>query len=104
MRAKLKDMRLHERWHGALALDESLPMIGRLLGCKRVETIARYTHLAEDLVKLSAVRISDSIATSDLIAKYSGFRRVGAPMTPTFQLPTRSLRVPRPIGSGSCGA
>ena len=37
-------------------------MIGRLLGHTRVETTARYAHLARDSVCRSAVRISDSIA------------------------------------------
>ena len=35
----------------------------------QVETIAPYAHLAEDSVKESAVRISDSIA-GDLLAGY----------------------------------
>ena len=74
-RAELKDMRLHDCRHSyasrALALGESLPMIGRLLGHTQVETTARYAHLAEDTVKESAVRVAESIA-SDLLAKYPG--------------------------------
>ena len=65
-RAGLKDMRLHDCRHSyasrALALGESLPMIGRLLGHTQVETTARYAHLAEASVKESAVRVADSIA------------------------------------------
>ena len=65
-RAGLEDLRIHEARHSyaswALALGESLPMIGRLLGHTQVETTARYAHLAEDSLRDSAVRISDSIA------------------------------------------
>ena len=65
-RAGLEDMRLHDCRHSyasrALALGESLPMIGRLLGHTQVETTARYAHLAQDTVRDSAVRVADSIA------------------------------------------
>ena len=65
-RAGLEDMRLHDCRHSyasrALALGESLPMIGRLLGHTQVETTARYAHLARDSVRESAVRVADSIA------------------------------------------
>ena len=68
-------MRLHDCRHSyasrALSLDESLPMIGRLLGHTQVETTARYAHLAQDSVKESAVRVAESLA-ADLLAKYSG--------------------------------
>ena len=37
-------------------------MIGHLLGHTQVETPAPYAHLAEDSLRDSAVRISDSIA------------------------------------------
>ena len=74
-RAGLDDMRLHDCRHSyasrALALGESLPMIGRLLGHTQVETTARYAHLAEDSVRESADRVADSIA-GDLLAKYAG--------------------------------
>ena len=72
-RAGLEDMRLHDCRHSyasrALALGESLPMIGRLLGHTQVETTARYAHLAEDSVKESAGRVAESIA-GDLLAGY----------------------------------
>ena len=65
-RADLEDVRLHDLRHSfasrALALGESLPMIGRLLGHAQVQTTARYAHLAEESVKASAERIADSIA------------------------------------------
>ena len=69
-RAGLEDVRLHDLRHSfasrALALGESLPMIGKLLGHSQIETTARYAHLARDSVHESAARIADSIA-ADLI-------------------------------------
>ena len=50
----------------ALALGESLPMIGKLLGHRKVDTTARYAHLARDSVHESAARIADSIAADIL--------------------------------------
>ncbi len=65
-RAGLEDVRIHDLRHSyasrALALGESLPMIGKLLGHTQVETTARYAHLARDSVQESAARIADSIA------------------------------------------
>ena len=76
-RAGLEDMRLHDCRHSyasrALALGESLPMIGRLLGHTQVETTARYAHLAQDAVRESAVRVADSIAV-DILAGYGDIR------------------------------
>ena len=46
----------------ALALGEGLPIIGRLLGHRRVETTARYAYIARDSVKESAEWIAVSIA------------------------------------------
>ena len=61
----LEDVRLHDLRHSyasrALALGESLSMIGRLLGHTRVDTTARYAHLARDSEKSSAARIAGSI-------------------------------------------
>ena len=65
-RAGLDDVRIHDLRHSfasrALALGESLPSIGRLLGHGQVATTARYAHLARDAVKTSASRVADSIA------------------------------------------
>ena len=65
-RAELTDLRIHDVRHTfasrALALGETLPAIGRLLGHSRVETTARYAHLAGDSVREAAIRVSDSIA------------------------------------------
>ena len=64
-RAGLEDMRLHDCRHSyasrALALGESLPMIGRLLGHTHVQTTARYAHLARDSIQNAAARITGSI-------------------------------------------
>ena len=69
-RAGLEDVRLHDLRHSyasrALALGESLPMIGKLLGHSKIETTARYAHLARDSVQESAARIADSIAADIL--------------------------------------
>ncbi len=68
--AGLEDVRIHDLRHSyasrALALGESLPMIGRLLGHANVETTARYAHLSQDSVRDSAIRVSDSIAADIL--------------------------------------
>ena len=64
-RAGLDDVRLHDLRHSfasrALALGESLPMIGRLLGHSRIETTARYAHLANDTAHEAAERVAASI-------------------------------------------
>ena len=63
--AGLEDVRLHDLRHSfasrALALGESLPVIGKLLGHTQVQATARYAHLAEDSVKEAAARIAASI-------------------------------------------
>ena len=66
-RAGLADVRLHDLRHSfasrALALGESLPMIGKLLGHARIQTTARYAHLAENSVRESAARVAAGIGT-----------------------------------------
>ena len=68
--AGLRDVRIHDIRHSfasrALALGEGLPIIGRLLGHRRVETTARYAHLARDSVRESAEQIAVSIAADIL--------------------------------------
>ena len=54
-----------------MALGQSLPMIGRLLGHSEVQTTKRYAQLAADWVKESAVRVSESLA-SDILTGYAG--------------------------------
>ncbi len=69
-RAGLRDVRIHDLRHSfasrALALGESLPMIGKLLGHSQVETTARYAHLARDSIHESAARVADSLAADIL--------------------------------------
>ena len=48
----------------ALALGESLTMIGRLLGHAKIATTARYAHLAAEPVKYAANDIAKVIAKS----------------------------------------
>ena len=56
---------LHDICHSyasrALALGESLTMIGNLLGHTQVQTTARYAHLARDSIQNAAARITGSI-------------------------------------------
>ncbi len=65
-RAGLHDVRLHDLRHSfasrALAIGETLPMIGKLLGHTQIETTARYAHLARDTVREAAERVAASIA------------------------------------------
>ena len=65
-RAGLGDVRIHDLRHSfasrALALGESLTMIGKLLGHRQVQTTARYAHLARESVKTSAAKVAQSIA------------------------------------------
>lgn len=80
-RAGLHDVRLHDLRHSfasrALALGESLPMIGRLLGHRQIKTTARYAHLDRASVHDAADRVAQSIAadifhdTADAPAKRS---------------------------------
>ncbi len=62
----LHDVRVHDLRHSyasrALALGESLPTIGRLLGHARVGTTAKYAHLVRDAEKAAAARTGDSIS------------------------------------------
>ena len=37
-------------------------LLGKLLGHRKVQTTARYAHLARDSVKAAAERVSDSLA------------------------------------------
>ena len=63
--ARLHDLR-HSFASRALALGESLPMIGKLLGHARIETTARYAHLARDSVDAAAARVAASIGADIL--------------------------------------
>ena len=69
-RAGLDDVRIHDLRHSfasrALALGESLPTIGKLLGHSKIQTTARYAHLARDSVQESAARVAASIGADIL--------------------------------------
>ncbi len=65
-RAGIGNLRIHDLRHsfasGGLLVGEGLPMIGKLLGHNKVQTTARYAHLANDPVKSAANRIASRIA------------------------------------------
>lgn len=67
-RAGLEDVRIHDLRHSfasaAVATGQGLPMIGKLLGHSRVETTARYAHLADDPVKAAADRVANTVAAA----------------------------------------
>ena len=69
-RAGLEDVRLHDLRHSfasqALALGETLSVIGKLLGHSDIETTARYAHLARDSLREAAERVAGSIAADIL--------------------------------------
>ena len=71
-RADLEGVRLHDLRHSfasrALALGESLSMIGKLLGHNKIDTTARYAHLRRDSIKASSARVADSIGADILDA------------------------------------
>ena len=69
----MDDLR-HSYASRALSLGESLPMIGKLLGHRKMQTTARYAHLARDSVKAAAERVSGSLAV-DLDAPANGSER-----------------------------
>ena len=64
-RADVEDVRIHDLRHSfasrALALGESLTMIGRLLGHTDVGSTARYAHLARGAEKVAVARVGGSI-------------------------------------------
>ena len=70
-RAELEDVRIHDLRHSyasrALALNEGLPMIGKLLGHRQVVTTARYTHLMRDAEKATAAKVGASIGADILL-------------------------------------
>ena len=69
-------MRIHDCRHSyasrALALGESLTMIGRLLGHTKVSSTARYAHLARETERASAARVGGSIGAHLLTGRAGG--------------------------------
>ena len=80
-RAGLEDVRIHDLRHSyasrALALGESLTMIGTLLGHTQIRTTARYAHLARDSIQTAAARITGSIGGNLLGEQESGRASLG---------------------------
>lgn len=74
-RAGLDGVRIHDLRHSfasrALALGESLSMIGQLLGHRQLQTTARYAHLARDPVRAAAEKVADSIGNDIPIARHA---------------------------------
>ena len=72
-RAGVEDVRIHDLRHSfasrALALGESLTMIGRLLGHTDVGSTARYAHLSRDAEKVAVARVGGSIEADILRAE-----------------------------------
>ncbi|MCY4382586.1 MAG: site-specific integrase [Nitrospinae bacterium] len=83
-RAGLENVRIHDLRHSyasrALALGESLTMIGKLLGHSQIKTTARYAHLARESVRDSAERVATSIA--DDILEDDWRRAIGSEHVP----------------------
>ena len=46
-------------------------MIGKLLGHNKIDTTARYAHLARDSIKASSARVADSIG-ADILDEHAG--------------------------------
>ena len=67
LRAGLHDVRLHDLRHSyatrALALGESLTMIGKLLNHAQMQSTARYAHVLAEGEKAAAARVGDRIAS-----------------------------------------
>ena len=59
-------------------------MIGKLLGHARIETTARYAHLARDSVDAAAAKVAASIGADILgnVYKKQGRQRVMMPRSP----------------------
>ena len=55
----------------ALALGESLSMIGKLSGHNKINTTSRYAHLARDSIKASSARVADSIGADILTGSHT---------------------------------
>ena len=76
-----KDVRIHDLRHSfasrALALGESLNMIGRLLGHTDIASTARYAHLVRDAEKVAAAKVGDSIE-ADILRTESAAQRAEA--------------------------
>lgn len=74
----MKEVGIHDLRHSfasrALALGESLPIIGKLLGHKHAQTTTSHAHLARESVEEATARIAASIGEEILrrVAKLRG--------------------------------
>lgn len=66
--AGIDDVRIHDLRHTyasqALALGQTLPLIGKLLGHTQVQTTARYAHLAADPVRRAAAEVANHVKSA----------------------------------------
>jgi len=80
-RAGLDDVRIHDLRHSyasrALAVGESLTMIGALLGHRKIASTARYAHLMRDTEKTAAAKVGGSIG-EDILPEDAGSRPAAA--------------------------
>jgi integrase len=67
-RAKLQGIRLHDLRHSFAAVGAGtgfgLPIIGKLLGHRDLETTARYAHLDAEPLRVAVDRIADHMASA----------------------------------------
>ena len=67
-KAGLSDVRLHDLRHThastGVALNQSLHIVGKILGHRKPETTARYAHLALDPVRLAADQTAQRVAAA----------------------------------------
>ena len=77
----LEELRIHDLRHSyasrALALGESLSMIGKLLGHVDMESTARYAHLARETERAAAGRVGASIGADIAAHARSGEQEAG---------------------------
>jgi len=66
--ASIENLRIHDLRHNFASIGAmgglSLPIIGKLLGHKKTETTARYSHLADDPVRVGNEQIGQKISKS----------------------------------------
>jgi len=67
-RARLDGVRLHDLRHSFAAVGAGsglgLPVIGKLLGHRNLETTARYAHVDANPLRVAANRIADQLAAA----------------------------------------
>ncbi|MDD9983380.1 MAG: site-specific integrase [Gammaproteobacteria bacterium] len=105
-RAGLGSVRIHDLRHSyasrALALGESLPVIGKLLGHGQLETTARYAHLARDSARGGSGTgpWSRNRSRTEMTMSSRG-RRLATASPPRCSRPPLSGRFRQPVSPGS---